>query len=157
MTGRDTPKRKNAREDFRRITDAEAVAQELELTIQALRRTVAKLVPALEAECDASEAAQPHQFDPSDAAMQETLNLLGRIKGRMYLERVMRGLTAKDISAGTGWSEHTLRQFEQRESDAMVSSLFRYAAGLRSAGIQGHLEIRWVPGPAREQQRKDAA
>lgn len=147
MTGADSPKRKNAREDFRRLTDAEAYAQELERTMRSLQTLVAKLIPEHEEESDARMAAPADTGTTSDI-LATTLTSLGKVKGRMYLERVARGLFAKDIAPGSGWSEHTLRQFENRESDAMVSSLFRYAAGLRAAGIPGHIEIRWVADAA---------
>lgn len=149
MTGADSPRRKNAREDFRRLTDAEAYAQELERTMRSLQVLIGKLIPEHEAESDARLAALPQTGTSSDV-LAEALGSLGKVKGRMYLERVAQGLFAKDLAPGSGWSEHTLRQFENRESDAMVSSLFRYASGLRAAGIPGHIEIRWVPDAQEE-------
>lgn len=154
MSGADSPRRKNAREDFRRLTDAEAYAQELERTMRSLQTLVAKLIPEHEAESDARPA---RETGTTSDILAMTLASLGRVKGRMYLERVARGLFAGDIALGSGWSEHTLRQFENRESDAMVSSLFRYAAGLRAAGVPGRIEIRWVADPADEEKGLKAA
>jgi hypothetical protein len=87
--------------------------------------------------------------------MAQALHLLGRVKGAMFMERVARGIPAHALSEGSGWKAHTLTQFENRESDAMVSSLLRYAAGLRRAGVKGHLEIRWVSDEATEGDQGD--
>lgn len=139
---RDAKKRKNAREEFRVKTDAEVVGEELDRAQRILRDLAAKLVPAHAAEMD--ERERPTLTDASEAATEEALHHLGRVKGAMYLERIAKGMSADDLEKGSGWKAHTIRQFENREADAMVSSLFRYAAGLRAAGVKGRLELRWV-------------
>lgn len=133
-------RRKNAREEFRLKTDAEALAVELERAMRAIQDAVSRLPLAHLAEIE----ARPLRAD-EQRFMAEALHALNRVKGQMFLERVMRGLPVYRLTAGTGWSRATIQQFENRESDAYVSSLFRYAAGLRAAGVRGHIEIRWVP------------
>lgn len=142
MTG-DTPKRKNERQSFRWISDAEYLGQELEAAIRQLNGIGRKLVPHHEAEFGGPPT--PAEGDPVEAIMADTNRMLGAVKGRMYLERATRGLDAEHLAPGTGWSGHTIRGFEQRDGDGLVSSLLRYAAGLRHAGVPGHIEIHWVP------------
>lgn len=149
MSGQHRKDRKNARETFRLKTDAEELAAELERGITALHGTVGRLRAAHDAEYDDRPAPEG---DPTA----EALHVLGRIKGAMYLERVAAGLPADALSSGSGWKAHTLTQFENRDADALVSSLFRYAAGLRRAGVKGHLEIRWVREEATEGSQRDA-
>ena len=145
MTGRDVKKRRNAREEFRLRTDAEAVAEELEAAQRIITNALRRLQREHEAELRAMVPPSPESIE------EETLRLLGGLKGQLYLARATAGLAVTDITAGTGWGEHTLRQFENRNSDGLVSSLVRYAAGLRAAGVKGRIEMRWVPEPQVEE------
>lgn len=135
---------KNAREVFRLHTDAEEFARKIEKALTPLRAALRQIADAYEEEVAESPIPEGENY------MEEALRVLGQVKGQMYLQRFLAGLTAEEVAVGAQWSQHTLSQFENRDADGLVSSLFRYAAGLRRAGVAGRIEIRWVSGEPAE-------
>ncbi|MBM0206659.1 hypothetical protein JNW90_29340 [Micromonospora sp. STR1s_5] len=130
------------RDNHRQRSEPELVAADIERVRHLLDGMARRLVGWETNRPPASDLPPLHPWD----WMGEALRTVNGVKGRMYLARQSAGLYAGDLSAGSGWSADTLRQFEMRETDTYASSLFRYANGLRQAGIRGRIELRWVPG-----------
>lgn len=114
------------------------LAEDISHAMDALLRIMAR--------ADIPEPPPPPPADV-EAAKAAAIRAASLVKGQLFMARVGAGLTAREVGRAAGWSETTLRQVETREVDVMLSSLFRWAAGLRAAGVPGHIEVRYVRDP----------